>query len=80
MPRPGDTLVLPENDYRYGVGPVVARVTAVLARVAYHGEPWWHLEADTANGTPDNHGGWERRELYVREASLPTTGRGARVP
>lgn len=74
-PRPGDVLVLSEEDYRYGIGPVVARVEVVVGRVEYRGEQWWSVQAQAANGTPDNHGGWHPRDLYVREATLTTTRR-----
>lgn len=70
-PRPGESLVLQEQDYLYGVGPVLAQVIVVVAPVDYRGEPWWQVEAQVANGTPGNHGGWIRRHLYVRDASLP---------
>lgn len=76
-PRPGDTLVLAENDYRYGVGPVVVRVREVIDRVDYHAAPWWFLRADVANGSPAHHGGWVDRQIYVREAALPA---GRMVP
>lgn len=72
VPLPGETLVLAESDYLYGVGPVLAQVIDVLAPIRYRGEPWWHVEARAADGTPDNHGGWVVRELYVRAAALPS--------
>lgn len=69
-PRAGDVLALAEPDYRYGVGPVVARVSKVLGAVEYDGEPWWQVEAQAAGGTPQRHGGWADRSLYVRAAAL----------
>jgi hypothetical protein len=77
-PRPGEILVLAEDDYRYGIGPILARISIILARVEYHGEPWWSVQAEAANGTPENHGEWHRRDLYVREATLPDTRRPPR--
>jgi hypothetical protein len=70
-PHPDDTFALAEPDYRYGVGPIVVRSVAVLTVVAYANEPWWHIDAEVANGTPSCHGGFIRRELYVRQAALP---------
>lgn len=72
-PRVDDVFVLPEPDYRYGVGPIVARILTVVGPVEYRGERWWSVTADVANGTPDNHGGWSHRGLYLREATFPQT-------
>lgn len=74
-PRPGDVHVLPESEYRYGVGPVIARITKVREQVEYRGEPWWLVSAAVANGDPSNHGGFVARDLYVRQASLHQTRR-----
>ena len=69
-PRPGQVFELAERDYLYGLGPVLARVERVLGPVEYRGEPWWHVSGTVANGTPERHGGWQKRELYLREAAL----------
>lgn len=74
-PRPGDVLVLPEDDYLYGTGPVVARVKAVTRRDRYHGEPWWDLVAYVAVGTPERHGEWIERPVWVRELTIPKNRR-----
>lgn len=76
-PQQGQIFVLPESEYRYGVGPVVAQVLRVRGRVEYQGQPWWHVSAKVANGVPENHGGWQDRDLYLREASFRQTGRGS---
>jgi hypothetical protein len=55
-----------EDDYRYGIGPVVVRDVRPVAQVMYRGEPWWHVSAQVANGVPQNHGGWVEREIYLR--------------
>lgn len=78
-PRVGDVLVLPESEYRYGVGPVIARLHAVLEQVEYRGEIWWYVSGQVANGDPENHGGFVTRDLYVREASLSQTRRVLRA-
>jgi hypothetical protein len=79
-PRPGDVLVLPESDYLYGRGPVVARVKAVTRRGEYNGEPWWDLVAEIAEGTPERHGRWNERPVWVREATLPRNRRPSTFP
>jgi hypothetical protein len=61
---------LTEEEYRFGVGPLLCRVRAVIAPVEFDGTPWWHLTGDCAPGTPDNHGGWTTRELYVPDAVI----------
>ena len=60
-PRSGELLVLPESDYRYGIGPV-----------EYRAEPWWSIIGEVANGSPANSGGWIERHVYVREGGLPS--------
>jgi hypothetical protein len=72
-PAAGDAYVLAEEDYAYGVGPVLARIVTVFGRIEYLGEPWWYVEADVAQGDPKAHSGWHRRELNIREASFPRT-------
>lgn len=71
--RVGDVLLLPESEYLYGVGPVIARIRVVHGQVEYRGEPWWHATGEVANGDPSNHGGFTSRDLYVRHASLSRT-------
>lgn len=70
-PVPGTTLRLDEEQYRFGSGPMLCRVRAVIAPVEFDGVLWWHLSADCAPGTPENHGGWSTRELYVPAAVIP---------
>lgn len=77
--RAGDVLLLPESEYLFGVGPIVARIAEVLGQVEYRGELWWHASGDVANGDPSNHGGFVPRELYVRQASLLQTRQVRRV-
>lgn len=76
-PRVGDVHVLPESEYRYGVGPVIARIHAVLEQVEYRNEVWWYVSAQVANGDLSNHGGFVARDLYIRQASLPQTRRAS---
>lgn len=72
-PRHGDTFVLSDRDYLYGTGPIVVRVEKVVRALNYDNEPWWQVEAQAANGTPENHGGWHSRQVYIREAAFPQT-------
>lgn len=74
-PRTGDVFVLPESEYRYGAGPLIARVKQVRELVEYHDEPWWLVSAEAANGTPENHGAWHERDLYIRESTFSRTRR-----
>lgn len=72
-PRIGDTFILSDQDYRYGSGPVVAIVKTIVALVKYDDEPWWQVEVEAAMGTPDCHGGWYCRQMYIRESAFPHT-------
>lgn len=65
-------IALTEEQYRFGIGPVVLHSPQVLARVEFDGEPWWHLRAQVAGGTAERHGGWVDRELYVPVGLLPS--------
>ena len=74
-PQPGETFVLTDQDYRYGAGPIIVRISKVIAQVQYGNKPWWHVKAEAANGTPENHGGWHCREVYIRESTFLQTRR-----
>ena len=67
----GAVLVLREEQYRFGVGPLLCRVVDVIAPVRFDEVVWWHLRGDCANGTPECHSGWQIRELYVIAAAVP---------
>ncbi len=70
MTRPvvGLTYRLEEADYRYGIGPLLVRVTRVIQRVDYGGDAWWEVDAVTKH--PDTQGPGRQRCLYVRAAAL----------
>lgn len=70
VPVVGATYRLDEADYRYGRGPLIVRVTAVVAPVDYGGESWWHVEAMCA--VPHLVGPGRPRTLYLRAAALRT--------
>lgn len=62
---------LPEGDYRFGLGPIMARVVAVIRRVQFSGAPWWQVDANVAYGSPDHHGDFGHvRSLYIRETAI----------
>jgi hypothetical protein len=76
---PSGVLLLAEADYRYGVGPITARVREVIDRVAYYNEPWLRVIAEVAEGTRDGRGRWVERRLYVREAAFANIRPGPRT-
>jgi hypothetical protein len=69
----GELYVFTEAQYRFGVGPVVARAIQVGAQVELDGALWLQIRAEVAGGTPERHGGWIDRELYVDAAAFPAT-------
>jgi hypothetical protein len=74
-------LQLAEDQYKFGVGPLVCRVGTVIARVTFDGRPWWHLRGECKLGTLDTLQEvvrWSQRELYVDAAAL--TARTLRRP
>lgn len=79
VPRPqvGRVVTLAEADYRYGLGPLVVRVTRVLRQMAFDGEPWW--EVDAVARMPNAHGPGVERLLYIRAAALKAQ-RGEQSP
>jgi hypothetical protein len=64
-PQPGMVLVLADDQYRFGVGPLLCRVVEVIAPVLFDEVLWWHVSGECAYGTVQRHGGWQARELYV---------------
>lgn len=74
-PQRGMVLALAEADYKFGVGPLLCRVTDVIAPVIFDDVLWWHLSGECANGTPAHHSGWQPRELYVIDSAIrPPSG------
>ncbi|GAB1640937.1 hypothetical protein [Krasilnikovia sp. MM14-A1259] len=74
MPEVGATYEITEKDYRYGLGPLVVRVTAIVAEVEYDGEPWWDVEAVAR--VPGSVGPDGGRRLYLRATALRNARRG----
>jgi hypothetical protein len=69
--RVGDVLELAEEDYRFGVGPLKIRVTALLHVQDLGDGPWLYLRGVPIGG--DGREG-EPRQVLVRLAAL---GRGS---
>ncbi|MDT5034493.1 MAG: hypothetical protein QOC94_4664 [Actinoplanes sp.] len=77
MTRPspvvGETYRLADAEYRYGLGPLLVKVTKVLKVVKYDDEPWWEVEGVAKN--PEYAGPGQPRVLYVKAASLKNARR-----
>jgi hypothetical protein len=71
-PAPGTVLRLTDDQYRFGVGPLLCRVQQVIGLVHIDDAPWWHLRGQCANGTAAHHGPWSGRELYVISSAVTT--------
>ena len=65
--RVGDVLRLSEEDYRFGVGPLTIRVTALLHVQYLQDGPWLYLQ-----GTPIRWDGKDadQRQILVRLSAL----------
>ena len=66
----GRTYALGEDDYRYGVGPLLIRVVRVIERTHFGDpdDPWFRVLAVVT--VPGMVGPGRERELYVRAGSL----------
>ncbi|GAB1642235.1 hypothetical protein KRMM14A1259_26580 [Krasilnikovia sp. MM14-A1259] len=67
-PEIGASYELTEKDYRYGLGPLIVRITMVIGEVAYDNESWWDVEV-TAR-PPHSVSPAGARRLYIRAESL----------
>jgi hypothetical protein len=71
-PVVGGTYQLGDADYRYGVGPLLITVTAIVTLADFGAEGrcerWWHVAAIVK--PPDYPGPGQERELYVRPGCL----------
>jgi hypothetical protein len=75
-PAVGCTYSLTENDYRYGVGPLIVRVNRVIEPADF-GEGgsvdvWWRVEAMCRHPSDTSRPG-RPRDLYVRADRLSAT-------
>lgn len=67
-PAVGATYLLDDEDYQYGTGPLLCRVTQVLRETVYVNEPWWEVEAMCK--PPTSPGPAYERRLYLRADRL----------
>ncbi|MDT5040117.1 MAG: hypothetical protein QOE51_1102 [Actinoplanes sp.] len=44
MPEAGAIYKLAEADYRFGVGPLLVKVTKIVSEIVFDNEPWWDVE------------------------------------
>lgn len=75
--RAGDVLALAEDDYRFGLGVLMIRVTALLHLQELPDGPWLYLRGipirwDGSEGDP--------RQVLVRVSALARSRRGHRPP
>jgi hypothetical protein len=64
-PRAEQVFALTENQYRFGIGPIVIRCVRRLSELVVDGDQWVHVRALVAQGEVAHHGGWDERELDV---------------
>lgn len=69
-PQRGMVLALTDAEYKFGVGPLLCRVTEVITPVLFDEVLWWHVRGDCAYGTQERHSGWQDRELYVIDYAI----------
>lgn len=67
-PQVGTTYVLGDQDYQFGTGPLLCRVTRVLRQTTYDGESWYEVEAMVK--PPGTVGPAYERRLYLRDAAI----------
>lgn len=67
-PQVGTTYALGDQDYQFGTGPLLCRVTRVLRQTIYDNEPWFEVEAMVKR--PGTVGPAHERRLYLREAAI----------
>ncbi len=73
MPEIGVTYLLADEDYQYGSGPLLCRVTKVLRETVYANEAWWEIGAMVKPPT-STFPAYER-QLYVRATFLKAARR-----
>jgi hypothetical protein len=54
-----------EDQYRYGAGSVVVRRPRAIREVDFEATPWVQILAEVACGSPERHGHFVERDLYV---------------
>lgn len=68
---------LNETDYKFGVGPLLARITQVIGPVQFGegGKTEWWRQVETVCTVPGSVGNGQPRSLYVRAACLANARR-----
>jgi hypothetical protein len=64
----GDVLTLPEEDYKFGRGPIAIRVLGVLRVIHLSDGAWLQVQAMQLHGSGAD---WQQRFLLLRIAALP---------
>ena len=67
-PTVGKTYALGDADYRFGAGPLQARIRQVIRETVFDGAPWFEVIAVVK--PPGTYGPGTERFLYVRAAAL----------
>lgn len=77
---PAETLLLPEEAYKFGVGPILMHSVEVVAEVSFDDELWLNVRAHVANGNWQHHGQFVSRDLYINANALKTHRQHSRRP
>jgi hypothetical protein len=70
MPRGSEAFVVHEDQYKFGLGPILVRNVSVKSGVVFDNSQWWTVQAEVADGTHSHHGGWIEREIYLSDSAL----------
>lgn len=63
---PPETHLVTEAEYKFGVGPILVHSVEIIAETLFDNELWFHVDASVANGDWQRHGGFVRREIYLK--------------
>jgi hypothetical protein len=80
VPDVGDVHVIQEDQYKFGLGPILVRGVSVKTGVVFDNAQWWTVQAEVADGTHAHHGNWILREIYVTDSALETIHGQSRMP
>ncbi len=75
-----DCVQLGDEQYKFGVGPIVVRNAVVESSLIDGVETWYLVGAQVATGTVDRHGEWLPREIYVPANVVNLLRRAGQVP
>lgn len=74
-PMVGETYLLADEDYQYGSGPLLCRVTKVVRETVYANEPWWEVTAMCK--PPTSASPAYERQLYINASILKSARRSS---